>query len=562
MNNTTSVKSKELKSNIKVSKTTVSKYLIRRLGELGVTDIFGIPGDYVLGFMKQVEDSPIRLVGTTNELCAGYAADAYARLRGLGVLCLTYAVGTLSAANAIAGAFAEKSPLVVISGAPGLRELRKRGLLHHMVGPADTQLRCMQPITAAQCVLEDPLTALREIDRVLEVCLRRKQPVYIEIPRDRVDLECLELPKLEQNRPTSDPDELREAVGEALAMLQTALKPVILAGIEIHRMGLVEQLTAFAERHNIPVCSTLLSKSVISEKHPLYAGTYVGALSRQDIVDFVEESDCVLSLGTMPTDMDTGIFTAHLAPSSTIYATAEGIRICHHSFGDVLLDEFLHRLAAQELPVFTRGVPHLKNPLAAPWNAAADKPMTTERLFQKVNSILTPDMAVLADPGDAMFGSIDLAVHQGAKFLSSSFYATLGWAVPAAIGAQVAMPGLRPLVLVGDGAFHFTGTELSTAVRMGLDPIVIVLNNHGYLTERFILEGKFNDVQEWQFHKLPELFASGEGFLVRTEGELDAALAKALANKGKFTILNVLLDKMDSSPALRRLGKSLSDRVG
>jgi len=153
-------------------------------------------------------------------------------------------------------------------------------------------------------------------------------------------------------------------------------------------------------------------------------------------------------------------------------------------------------------------------------------------------------------------------VHQGAKFLSSAFYATLGWAVPAAIGAQVAMPGLRPLVLVGDGAFHFTGTELSSAVRLGLDPIVIVLNNHGYLTERFILEGSFNDVQEWQFHKLPELFASGLGFLVRTEGELDDALAKALANKGKFSILNVQLDRMDSSPALRRLGESLSGRVG
>lgn len=562
MNNTNQAKSKNIKSEIEVSKTTVSQYLIRRLGELGVTDIFGIPGDYVLGFMKQVEESPIRLVGTTNELCAGYAADAYARLRGLGVLCLTYAVGTLSAANAIAGAFAEKSPLVVISGAPGLRELRKRGMLHHMVGPADTQLRSLQPITAAQCVLDDPLTALREIDRVLEVCLRRKQPVYIEIPRDRVDLECLELPRQQSAAPASDPDELREAVGEAMAMLNTAQKPVILAGIEIHRMGLVSQLTAFAEKHNIPVCSTLLSKSVISEKHPLYAGTYVGALSRKDVVDFVEESDCVLSLGAMPTDMDTGIFTTHLSPTNTIFAIAEGIRICHHSFGDVLLDEFLARLASQELPVFSRPVPGLKNPLAAPWKADPYRPVTTARLFQKVNSILTPETAVLADPGDAMFGSIDLAVHQGAKFLSSAFYATLGWAVPAAIGAQVAMPGLRPLVLVGDGAFHFTGTELSSAVRLGLDPIVIVLNNHGYLTERFILEGSFNDVQEWQFHKLPELFASGLGFLVRTEGELDDALAKALANKGKFSILNVQLDRMDSSPALRRLGESLSGRVG
>ena len=542
-----------------ISTTTVSQYLIRRLQELGVSDIFGIPGDYVLGFMKQVENSPLKLVGTTNELCAGYAADAYARLRGLGVLCVTYAVGGLSAANAVACAFAEKSPIVVISGAPGLREARKRGLLHHMVGAADAQLRAMQPLTAAQCVLDDPLTALREIDRVLAVCLRRKQPVYIEIPRDRVDMVCQLLPKAPENPPTSDIDELREATGEAFAMLITAEKPVILAGIEIQRMGLVPPLLAFAEKFNIPICSTLLSKSVISEKHRLYAGTYVGALSRKEVIEFVEASDCVLSLGAMPTDMDTGNFTTHLAASSTIQAIAEGIRICHHSFGDVLLDEFLESLSALPLPVYSRLIPAQNNLLATPWKANPDHPVTTARLFHKINSILSAEMAVLADPGDAMFGSIDLAVHQGTMFLSSAFYATLGWAVPAAIGAQVAHPGLRPLVLVGDGAFHFTGTELSTAVRLGLDPIVIVLNNHGYLTERFILEGSFNDVQEWQFHKLPELFASGSGFLVHTEGELDHALEKALANRGKFTILNVLLEKLDSSPALRRLGASLGD---
>ena len=540
---------------------SAGRYLIERLRQLGLGHVFGIPGDYVLGFMHQIEESQLKLIGTTNELCAGYAADAYARIRGLGALCVTYAVGGLSAANAVACAYAEKSPLVVISGAPGVRERRKRSQVHHMVGAHDAQRRAFEPITAASAVIEDPLTAFREIDRVLATCLRRKQPVYIELPRDRVDMLPVRDHEPENDAERSDPDELAEAVAEIVSMLAAAKSPIIIAGIEVHRLGLTDQVLAFAEQHNIPICSTLLSKSVISEKHPLYAGTYVGALSRVGVVEFVEGSDCVISLGAPITDMDTGVFTSRLDPEKTINATSANIRIRHHSFEDVLLRDLVGSLEVASLPRYIRCMPARDNPLDLPWLVNTSVPLTTSRLFHKVNSVLSGDIAVIADPGDAMFGAIDLTVHQGTEFLSSAFYATLGWAVPASIGAQVARPGVRPLVLVGDGAFQMTGTELSTAVRLGLDPIVIVLNNKGYLTERFILEGKFNDIHEWQYHKLPELLGGGCGRLVTTEVEFDRALDEAIASPGKFYLINAILDSHDSSPALRRLGASLADTL-
>ena len=541
--------------------TTVGAYLIKRLVDLGVGHIFGIPGDYVLGFMKQVEASPLELVGTTNELCAGYAADAYARMRGLGVACVTYAVGGFSLANAIAGAFAEKSPVVLISGAPGVRERLRHGLLHHMVGDAGTQKRVFDQITAASCVLDDPLTAAREIDRVLATCLRTKQPVYIEIPRDKVDMVIRPWPQLYDETPKSDPDELAEAIGEASWLLGRSARPVLVAGIEVHRHNLEAKVLALAEKHNLPIASTLLSKSVVPERHPLYVGTYLGGMGRPETTKFIEESDQILLLGVPLTDLDTGIFTHHMPPEKTISITNNQVRIRHHSYQNVQLLDFVEGLAGCSLPTFKRSVPIMDNPIHAPWQVKDPQtPVKVARLFQKINSILGDNHAVVADPGDAMFGAVDLSVHKGSEFLGSAFYATLGWAVPAAIGVQTARPGTRPIVLVGDGAFQMTGFELSTAVRRGLDPIVILFNNKGYLTERFILEGKFNDIQDWNFHKLPDVLKGGKGFEVRTEGELESAISEALATRGQFSLVHVHLGADDFSPALKRLGTALGNK--
>ena len=540
---------------------SIGQYLLDRLAELGVRHMFGIPGDYVLTFFKMVENSPIEMVVTTNELCAGYAADAYARLNGIGVACVTYAVGGFSLTNALACAYAEKSPVICISGAPGLRELKRNALLHHMVGPAATQFEVMQKLTIASCMLDDPLIAFREIDRVINACMRHKLPVYIELPRDRVHTMQLHPHIPMTDAPISDPDELREATGEAIRMLWSSKSPLIFAGIELNRHKLAEPVLKFAEKHKIPIVSTLLSKSVFPERHPLYAGVYQAAMGRPGLTKFVEDSDCILMLGSLLTDVDTGIFTHNLDQNRIIFATSERVQIRYHQYRDILLSDFVQQLCDASLPNYARTMPTEKNPIAESWQVDASAPVTVKRLFQKINSILSEKITVIADPGDALFGAADLAVHESAEFLGSAFYATLGWAVPAAIGAQRAKPDHRPLVLVGDGAFQMTGMELGTTRRGGFNPIVVVLNNKGYLTERFLLEGKFNDIPDWAYHKLPEVIGAGRGFEVHTEADLDHAFEQALANTDSFSLIHVQLATNDFSPGLQRLGENLSKRV-
>jgi len=538
----------------------LGQYLIDRLHALGVRHAFGIPGDYVLALFKLFEQSPIELVGSTSELCAGYAADAYARVNGLGAALVTYAVGGFSVANAIACAYAEKSPVVLVSGAPGLRERIRGQLLHHMVGGYETQCEVFARLTCAHAVLDDPLTAFREVDRVLAACLRHKRPVYLELPRDRVTQMPLHphVPLVEE--PQSDPKEVAEAAGEAVAMLQASRRPVLIAGIEVHRLGLQRELLQLAEAARLPVAAMLLSKSVVPERHPLYVGVYQAAMGRPEVTRFVEDSDCVLMLGTLLTDVDTGIFTHHLDDDRVILATSEQVRIRRHYFPDVRLNDFLRQLAAAGVGPFDRPPP-APQPVYAAWRPESGAPVTVRRLFQKINACLDRQTVVLADPGDALFAAADLTVHQDAEFLGTAFYATLGWAVPAAIGAQVARPERRPLVLVGDGAFQMTGTELGTTRRGGLNPVVIVLNNRGYLTERFLMEGRFNEIPDWSYHRLPEYLGAGRGFDVRTEDELEAALEAALADRLTYSVLNVHLDRDDTSPALRRLAEGLARRV-
>jgi TPP-dependent 2-oxoacid decarboxylase len=541
--------------------TTIGGYLIDRLHSMGVDHVFGIPGDYILTLYKMLEESPIEIVGMTREDSAGFAADAYARIRGLGCVALTYCVGGLSACNSVAGAYAEKSPVVVLSGSPGMSERDRNPLLHHKVKEFSTQFEVFEKITVASAVLDDPLTAFGEIDRVLSAAVRYKRPVYLELPRDLVMAPMAVPHRPPEGLPPSDPDALREALDEASALLTAAKRPMILADVEIHRFGLQDDLIALAEGAGLPIASTILGKSVISEGHPLFVGLYEGAMGRAEVAACVEESDCLLMLGCFMTDINLGIFTAKLDPSRCIDATSEDLRIRHHHYRDVRLDDFLRGLIARKLKLAKPLVPPRESAIARPWVTVADRPMTSARLFARLDRMLGDNMVVIADIGDSLFGSADLHMTRRTEFISPAYYTSMGFAVPASVGAGMANREDRALVIVGDGAFQMTGMELSTIARNGLNPIVVVLNNHGYTTERFLLEGSFNDVHEWQFHKIPEVLGTGLGLEVRTEGELDAALEAAMANTASFSLLNVHIDKMDRSPALERLASRLSKRI-
>ena len=539
--------------------TTVGQYLIHRIQELGVNHVFGVPGDYVLGFYDMLVESDLHVVGTCTEAGAGFAADAYARVNGLGVVCITYCVGGLNTINSVAGAYAEKSPMVVISGAPGLGERVRSPLLHHKVRDYTTQLEIFEKVTVASVAIEEAGSAPRLIDDTLEACRRQMRPVYIELPRDIVDKRCPAPQPWKPRRLVSDKPVLKEAVAEAAEMLRGAKRPVILAGVEIHRFGLQNTLLKLVEKLGCPVAATLLGKSVITENHPQYIGIYEGAMGREDVCRRVESADCVLILGAFMTDINLGIDTANLEIAKTINATSERIAIKHHNYENVKLKHFIGALG--EAKIGPRRTFTFKHPAPRPYRPKKNAPMTIARFFQRMNEQLHEKTVVICDIGDSLFGAADLTIHRRTEFLSPAYYTSMGFAVPAAIGAQMAKPRLRPIVFVGDGAFQMTGQELSTIAKEGLNPVIFVLNNKGYSTERFIIDGPYNDIHDWAFEKMPELLRAGFGCEVHTEEDLEEALAAAKKHRKTFSIINVHLDPYDRSSAMERLGKRLAKRV-
>jgi indolepyruvate decarboxylase len=543
---------------------TIGQYLISRLHNHGARHVFGIPGDYVLGFYEQVHRSKLRLINTCDEQGAGFAADAYARLRGLGVVCVTYCVGGLKVANTTAEAFAEKSPVVVISGAPGMKEREKNPLLHHKVREFDTQFQVFKQLTVASTVLSDPQTAFLEIDRVLHAALRYKRPVYIELPRDMVDVPGSAVHRPREWHEASDPAALRAALDDAVSMINGAKKPVILADVEVHRFGLHDELLALARRTNIPVASTMLGKSVIGEQHPFYLGVYEGAMGREDVRRYVESSDCVIMLGAFMTDINLGIFTARLDPGRCIYATSEKLAVRHRHYEEVRFKDFMRGLSRAKLRrrVATK-IPRPPQPAVFGNGAKTppNRPLTVKKLFERLNLFLRENIIVVADVGDAMFGAADLHIHRGTEFIAPAYYTSMGFAIPAAVGAQLARPGCRPLVLVGDGAFQMTGLELATVARHGLNPIVILLNNRGYGTERPMQDGPYNDVWPMNYHRIPDFLGAGRGFLVKTERDLNAALIAAEQHTESFCLIEVKLDPHDRSPALHRLTERMARNI-
>ena len=556
----------------------VAGYLIQRLYDLGVRHIFGVPGDFVLGFYHElIQSNKLEVINTCDEQGAGFAADAYARIHGLGVVCVTYCVGGLKVVNAAAQAFAEKSPLVVISGAPGIRERKKNPLLHHKVRDFDTQQKIFEHLTIDSVLIDNPRTAARDIDRVLSSAIRYKRPIYIELPRDMTSTPipisreqfadsstCSKTTKGEEYE--TDMDSMQEAIAEAVAMINSSKRPVIIAGVEIQRFGLQDKLLQLAIRANIPVVATVLSKSVISEVHPLYLGVYEGAMGHGSVREYVESSDCLILLGALMTDINFSISPTPIEQSNSIYVTSEKLSIKHHNFDNILSQDFLASLIEAPLAikdfVLVGKQSNTNNNNNKHFSVARNQKITVKRLFERLNFSITDSSIVIADVGDSLFGSLDLTIHGQTDFLSPAYYCSMGFAVPAAIGAQLAKPLLRPIVIVGDGAFQMTGMEISTITRFALNPVIIVLNNNGYGTERPMLDGPFNDVLRWNYYRIPEIIGHGKAFLIETEGQLEDSLSAAEKFYSKeLCILDVRLDPHDGSPALQRLTESLGKKV-
>jgi indolepyruvate decarboxylase len=530
---------------------TLAKALLQGLKDNGARELFGIPGDFVLPFFEVIETARILPHYTlSHEPGVGFAADAAARYHsGLGVAVVTYGAGAFNIVNAIAGAYAERSPVVVIAGAPGARERASGFLLHHQARSIDTQLAVFREITCDQAVLDDAMTAPQDVARVLRNARERSLPVYLELPRDMVDAGTDKVPVLPR-RP-ADPAALAECAAEILAKLASARSPAIIVDVEIRRYGIEERVANLARKLGIPVVTTFMGRGLLEDAPDVVSGTYLGAAGDKSISRLVEDADALLLLGVILCDTNFALSQRQLDARRTMLAIDRQVRIGHHVYPDLPLDELVEALISRAPPRKagrTRG----KRPTTAYRRGlrADDKPIAPSDIACAINDLFDRHgpMPMTSDVGDCLFTAMEI---ENTALAAPGYYAGMGFGVPAGIGVAAAT-GRRPMILVGDGAFQMTGWELGNCRRYGLDPIVVLFNNCSWEMLRvFQPESNFNNLDDWNFAALaPSL--GGRGERVATRRDLAAALARAVQARGVFSLVEVMLPRGVTSQTLAR----------
>ncbi len=541
---------------------TISRYLLYRLKEAGINHLFGVPGDYNLDFLDEVMESPIKWVGNCNELNAGYAADGYARLNGIGAAVVTYGVGGLSIINAVAGAFAELIPIIIISGAPPARRREAGALVHHLVSNYYLQLDIFKKITADAALLTDPNTAPDEIDRVLRNAMVQKLPGYIELPVDMNNVPCRAPEKPLAVIPlTSDPDSLAECVREAAEMINKAESPIILAGLEVLRFGLGRETLHLIETSEVPFSTMLSSKSVLPELHPQFTGIYQGGWSKTSTKQQIEDSDCLITLGAWMTDYDTGLFSINLDSRRMIVVGGGQVRIGSHFYHQVQLGDFIRALSVEVQPrSYLASHPTDSYKPKQPFVPESKRSLTAKRLYECLNYYLNDNLVLLSEPGDSFCASPEFHIEEAENYIVQSYYCSIGFCTPAALGVYLARPAKRPVVLTGDGAFQMTAQEISTLIREKCPAIIILVNNDGYLIERYLhKDGAYNNIQMWNYAALPGVLSNNDavvGIKVSTEEELEKAMLTALKTTDKLIFIEACIVNRDASFGLERLGNA------
>jgi indolepyruvate decarboxylase len=530
---------------------TLSIALLQALKDHGAREIFGIPGDFVLPLFKVIEESKILPVFTlSHEPAVGFAADAAARYHvGLGVAVVTYGAGAFNVLNAVAGAYAERSPVVVIAGAPGARERTGGFMLHHQARTIDTQANVFHQVTCDQAVLSNPETAPAEIARVLRSARERSLPVYIEFPRDMVAAQVEPVPMLP--RSPADADAVAECAAEILARLAQAKSPVIVVDIEIRRYGIEKRITALANKLNVPVVTTFMGRGLLEGSDALL-GTYFGPAGAADVSAVVDKADLALLLGVIPSDTNFALSQQTLAPRNSVLALDRTVRIGHHTYSNVPLDDLVAALLKKAKPHGgkRRAVKGVRYARGMP---ADGKPIMPSDIATAVNDMFDRHavMPMTSDIGDCLFTAMEI---ENTALAAPGYYAGMGFGVPAGIGVAAAT-GRRPLILVGDGAFQMTGWELGNCRRYKLDPIVLLFNNRSWEMLRvFQPESAFNDLDDWHFADIAASIG-GHGVRVSTRRELAEALDAAVERRGVFSLIEVMLPRGVTSKTLERFVK-------
>jgi alpha-keto-acid decarboxylase len=544
---------------------TVGDYLLDRLVELGVTEVFGVPGDYNLEFLDHIVAHPdIRWVGNANELNAGYAADGYGRLRGMSAVVTTFGVGELSAANAIAGSYAEHVPVVHIVGGPSKDAQGTRRALHHSLGDGDFEhfFRISREITCAQANLM-PATATREIDRVLSEVREQRRPGYLLLPID--------VARFETERPTAPlPRYTGGTSPRALALFIEAATELIadhqltvLADLLVHRLNAVEQLEALLAADVVPHATLMWGKSLVDESAPTFLGIYAGAASAEPVRWAIEEAPVLVTAGVVFTDMVSGFFSQRIDPVRTIDVGVQQSTVGNQVFAPLEMEAALEALTSI---LIRRGI--TSPPVASTSDDTSvevpgrDEPLSQKVLWDRFCHALTPGNVVLADQGTSFYGMATHRLPRGVTFIGQPLWGSIGYTLPATLGAGLAHRDRRPVLLIGDGAAQLTVQELGTFSREGLSPVVVVVNNDGYTVERMI-HGKdepYNDIVSWSWADIPTALGVTNHltFRAQTYGELDDAFVAAAENRDRMVLIEAIVPRLDVPDLLDELAQPTS----
>lgn len=542
---------------------TVIQHVLSRLKELGIKDIFGVAGDYAFPIEDAVcADKDMRWVGSCNELNAAYSADGYARIHGMAALSTTYGVGELSAINGTAGSYAEFLPVFHLVGMPASGVQTARRLVHHTLGNGEFEIfyDMVEPVVCARAIMT-PENCVAETERLISAALQMRRPVYMGFPSDYANMPVtgtVEPAPDHPPRPATDPVALNAAVAAIVDALLPSKTACIVPGILVSRAGLADHALAIVNASNLPFTTIFMDKCVLDECHPNYIGMYDGKLMNEQVRVFVEGCDCVIGIGAMLTDFNSGSFTAQIDRSKSMNIMLDTVRVGNASYNNVRMEDVLTELA-RRIPRKEVSAPPVQG-LGAPVGKL-EGPVTADYLYPRWQQMLRPNDIVIAETGTASMGLGFAHMPKGATFQNQTLWGAIGWATPAAFGAAIAAPHRRTILITGEGSHQLSAQEVSQFHRFGLKPIIFVLNNDGYLIERLLCkdpESYYNDLAKWNYSKLPEALGCDGWFTARvtTCAELDQAIAAA-ESCGTGAYIEVIAGRYEASPLSMKLHESV-----
>ncbi len=523
----------------------VTEYILNKLEELSISDFFGVPGDYNFNILYAIQNrSNIKWVGCTNELNAAYAADGYARIKGYGALVTTYGVGELSAVNAIAGSFSENIPVIHLVGMPSTKKIDDKQLIHHSIQNADYSIfmDSYRNITAASAILMKD-NAKIEIDRVLKTFIKEKKPVYIAIPEDIAIMDISD--RKVSYEYISNKDSLDEAAKKIAEKITASKQPVIIGDSLVKRFDSKIEYREFIEKTGIPVSNFLMGMDLTDMDYPCYIGGYFSQFKNPIAQKYIEETDCCITVGAIYSDLNSFGFSLpfnindHIAIYGN-YTYIEGKRYDNVKMSDLL--EAVTNLIEH------RNVNIQKTNIGLKHRDATKEDLTTDYVYSRIQDFIKDNDIVFAETGTIPFGITQFKLKQNVDVESQLLWGSIGWATPAAFGASIAKPNSKVILITGDGAHQFTALEIGSMLRYGLKPIIIVINNNGYTTERLLAnspQNKFNNIVQLNYTKFARAF---EGDIwaskVLTEEDLDKAL-KVTQIMNKMCYIEVCLKESD-----------------